>query len=80
MYNIVNIVKPKQLYTLKEEISWYMNYISIKINMKNNNPSIIHFTVDYIHVVSMMSKAGNWIPSLGKNTPVDKEIGNLSLG
>lgn len=34
------------------------NYISIKINMKNNNPSIIHFIVDYIHVVSMMSKAG----------------------
>lgn len=40
--------------------------------MKNNNPSIIHFIVDYIHVVSMMSKAGKQIPSLGKNTPVDK--------
>ena len=47
--------------------------------MKNNNPYIIHFTVEYIHMVSMMSKAGKQIPSLKKNTLVDKEIGNLSL-
>lgn len=50
-----------------------MNYISIKITEKKN-PSIIHFVLDYIHVVSMTSKGGKYIGAvLKKNISLIKK-------
>ena len=57
--NIVNVIKPTDLHTLRSGFMVYGLYLNTN-KFKKSNPFIIHFAIDYIHVMSL-NKVGKHI-------------------